>query len=148
MGACKDKDKEVDPENNFAAEFVGNYYTLYIDGQILSEHTWDVERLDNNRLKIAYTQNRSTTISGQNVPILTQKWNLTNVTTTSGDQFSINETVDVEQSSGAALKQKVVGVGTKVINASGVQQINIEMALTNTATGVEEKLPYLEFKKK
>jgi len=148
MGACKDKDKEVDPETNFAAEFVGNYGTLTVNSSVITtEHTWDIGRVNNNQLKIAYTKNISVAVAGSGNLTNWQKLELVGVTTTAGNKFTINETVDVEQQSGGALRQKIEGEGTKVVNSAGVQQINIDLRLTNTATGVATT-EYLEFKKK
>jgi hypothetical protein len=148
MGACKGKDKDVDPENNFAAEFVGNYGTVTINNEvILTEHLWEIGRVDNNKLKIGYTKNITVSVAGSGDLTNWQKLELLSVTTTAANKFTINETVDVQQQSGAVLRQKVEGEGTKVINAAGVAQINIDLKLTNTATGVATT-EYLEFKKK
>jgi hypothetical protein len=146
MGACKDKNKEVDPENNYAAGFVGTYGTPTVNEAVYTEHSWEVARVDNNRLKIAYAKNFSVDIPGQQLTGW-QKFELQNVTVISADKFKINEIVDAEQNNGVTLKQTVEGEGTKVTNGNGVQQINIEIKITATATGVTTT-EYLEFKKK
>ena len=148
MGACKDKDKEVDPENNFAAEFVGNYGTTTINNNvILTDHLWEVSRVNNNQLKIKYTKDITVSVPGSGDFKTLETLELVGVTTTSGNKFMINETVDVQQQNGSVLKKKVEGEGTKTVNASGVQQINIDLKLTDIATGVPIT-EYLEFKKK
>ena len=146
LGSCKDKEKEVEPDVDFATEFSGNYYTYTAEGTGGTEQLWEVSPIAKNQLKIAFTKNVNATVSGETFT-LSQKYNLVNVVANSKDSFTINESVDVEQSNGAVLKQKVEGVGTKVVNSAGVQQINIELKRTNSASGVVTK-EYLEFKKR
>ncbi|WP_221390948.1 hypothetical protein [Dyadobacter sp. NIV53] len=145
MGACKKDDDKVVPEVDFTSEFIGNYKTQTADAVYSADHLWEVTAVSKNKLGIVYTRNVTATISGIPVKVY-QKYALANVTTTAKDSFTINEEVDVEQTGGAALKQKVTGVGTKVTNASGVQQINITLKTTNSSTGVAAE-EYLEFKK-
>ncbi|TDE18161.1 hypothetical protein [Dyadobacter psychrotolerans] len=146
LGSCKNKEKEVEPEVDFATEFSGNYYTYTAETGGGTEQLWEVTPIAKNQLKIAFTKNTNATISGETFT-LSQKYNLINVVATSKDSFTISETANVEQSNGIPLSQKVEGVGTKVINSAGVQQINIELKRTNSASGIVTK-EYLEFKKR
>ena len=146
LGSCKDKEKEVEPDVDFATEFGGNYYTYTAEGNGGTEQLWEVTPIAKNQLKIAFTKNINATISGTTITGW-QKYNLVNVVTTSKDSFTISETANAEQNSGVVLNQKVEGVGTKVTNSAGVQQINIEIKTTNTASGIATK-EYLEFKKR
>lgn len=146
MGACKDKDKDVDPDQDYAQEFVGDYRTLTINNNVIgTEHIWGITRVNNNQLKIAYTKNITVSVPGSEVKSW-QKLELANVVTTESNKFTINEIVDMQSQDGAITKQKLEGQGTKVVNAAGVPQINIDLTLTNTANGVSNT-EYLEFKK-
>lgn len=146
MGACKDKDKDVEPENDLASAFVGNYQTTTIEGRLTTLHSWNVEKVTNDQLQIKYTKNYSGTIQG--FPISGwQEIQLGNVSVTSADRFTVDETVAVKQSAEADLSQKLEGQGSLIVNSSGNKQINIDLKITNSATGVSEESQYLEFKK-
>lgn len=145
MGSCKDDDDKVEPDTDFTSEFVGNYWTKTADAVFAADHTWEVTTLSKNLLGIVYKKNVTATVSG--IPVTAyQNYVLANVVTTAKDSFTINEEVDVDQTGGVALKQKVEGIATKITNASGVQQINITLKTTNSKTGVATE-EYLEFKK-
>lgn len=146
INSCKHSDEVVTPEFDFAPEFAGNYWTITIDGAATTNHEWVVSSLAKNKIGIVYTKQVKVAAAGT-VLTLNQKYNLVNVIPSSAESFTISETVDVEQDNGALLKQKVEGVATKIVNSSGIPQINITLKLTNTETNavVEE---YLEFKKK
>lgn len=146
MGACKDKDKDVEPENDFASGFVGSYQTTTIENGLATNHIWDIQKINNNQLKIIYDRSYTVEIPGETL-VRVHKTELGNVTTTSADRFTINETVTVDQGGGVTRSEKLEGQGTKVLNASGNQQINIDLKITNTGTGTSTQ-PYLEFKKK
>jgi hypothetical protein len=146
MGACKDKDKEVDPERDFAAGFVGEYQTTTIEGSVSTLHTWNVEKVNNNQLKIAYGKDFAVEVPG-GVLSGWQKLELGDVTTTSAERFTIDETVTVEQNAGATFTQRLEGQGTKVISAAGNPQINVDLKITTSTTGVSTS-HYLEFKKR
>ncbi|HEV7382258.1 MAG TPA: hypothetical protein VGN64_20830 [Dyadobacter sp.] len=146
MGACKDKDKDVEPDADFAAGFVGSYQTTTIENGLSTNHVWDVQKVNNNQLKIVYDRSYVVEIPGETL-VRVQKTELGNVTVTSADRFSINETVTVDQGGGVTRTEKLEGQGTRVTNSAGNQQINIDLKITNTATGVSTQ-PYLEFKKK
>lgn len=146
LGSCKDKKEEVTPESDYTSEFIGNYWTNTIDGAASTSQTWEVSSPAKNQLRIIYSKNIEVKAAGTTLTLV-QNYNLVNVQTTAYDSFTINEVVDVEQSNGLPLKQKVEGVSTKVINASGVPQINITLKLTDSATGQSTE-EYLEFKKK
>lgn len=145
MGACKDDKKDPEPEVDHAAGFVGVYATTTV-GTGTSHHEWKVTTEAKNRLSIAYTKKTEISVVGTTLK-LTQEYPLTQVKVTGADSFEINEEVDVKQSTGEPLKQKVAGVGTKIVNANGVPQINITMKLVNSATGASQPDDYLEFKK-
>jgi len=146
LGSCKDKEKEVEPDVDFATEFSGNYFTYTAEGSGGTEQLWEITPISKNQLKMAFTKNFNATISGQTVR-WSNKFNLVKVEVNSQDKFTINEISDVENSLGGTLQFKLEGVGTKVINPAGIQQINIDLQTTNTATGVVTK-EYLEFKKR
>ncbi|QRR01002.1 hypothetical protein [Dyadobacter sandarakinus] len=146
MGACKHDDEAVTPEFDFAPEFTGNYWTTTIDGPTTINHDWVVTPLVKNQLGIVYTKVVKVTAAGT-VLTLNQKYTLVNVVPSTADTFTINETVDVEQDNGVLLRQKVEGVATKIVNGSGIPQINITLKLTNTASNASTE-EYLEFKKK
>ncbi|WP_138479180.1 hypothetical protein [Dyadobacter bucti] len=146
MGSCKDKEKEVEPEVDLAPEFVGNYITTTVDGNTTVHHEWAVTSDTKNKLAIAYIKNVEVSTSGTTLT-LKQEYALANVVPTAEATFKIDEVVDVVQSTGTPLKQKVEGIATKVINSAGVQQLNITLKLTNSSTNVATE-DYLEFKKK
>ena len=146
MGSCKDDDEKVEPDTDFTSEFVGNYSTTTVETVTTTDHTWEVTALSKNKLGIVYKRNVTGSLNG--IPVTAFKnCVLANVVTTSKDSFTINEEVDVDQTGGVAVKQKVAGIGTKVTNAAGVPQINITLKTTNSSTGVATE-EYLEFKKK
>ncbi|GGB78560.1 hypothetical protein [Dyadobacter sediminis] len=146
MGSCKDNKEEVTPESDYTSEFIGNYWTNTIDGPASTRQEWEVSSPAKNQLRIIYSKNIEVKAAGTTLTLV-QNYNLVNVQTTAYDSFTINEVVDVEQSNGKPLKQKVEGVSTKVINASGIPQINITLKLTDSETGASSE-EYLEFKKK
>lgn len=146
MGSCKDKDDKVEPETNFTSDFLGSYWTKTATVNFATDHAWEVTEIAKNQLGILYTKTNNVTISGQQLTG-TQEYTLINVVTTAKNVFTINEVVDVKQSTGQALKQKLEGTGEKVVGANGVPQINITMKMTNVATGAVSE-EYLEFKKK
>ena len=146
MGSCKDKDENVEPEQDFAPEFVGKYETTTVVPNTVFKQTWEVAATDKNKLNIIYIKNTEVAAAGTTLELI-QEYNLVDVKTTNQDVFEISETVDVKQSNGKPLQQKVEGIGTRVVNAAGVPQVNITIKLTETGknTSTEE---YLEFKKK
>jgi hypothetical protein len=145
MGACKDDKKDPEPEVDHASGFVGVYKTTTV-GTGTTNHEWKVTTEAKNQLSIAYTKKTEIAIGGTTLK-LTQEYPLTKVKVTGADSFEINEEVDVTQSNGEALKQKVAGIGTKVVNANGVPQLNITLKLVNSSTGAAQPDEYLEFKK-
>lgn len=146
MGSCKDKNDNVEPETNFTTGFLGSYWTRTANASFATDHAWEVTEIAKNQLGILYTKTNNVTVSGQQFTG-TQEYPLVNVVTTTKDSFTINEVVDVKQSTGQALKQKVEGIGEKIAGTNGVEQINITIKMTNVATGVVSE-EYLEFKKK
>ena len=146
MGSCKDDDdKTPEPDPDFTTEFVGNYATKTADSVSATNHLWEVTAKAKNQLGILYTKNITVTISGLEQTGF-QKYTLINVVPSSKDAFTINEVVDVEQSNGKPLKQKVEGIATKVTNSAGKAQLNITVKLTNAANSAATE-EYLEFKK-
>lgn len=146
MGSCKDKEEEVEPAVDLAPAFVGNYTTTTIDGNTTVYHEWAVTSDTKNKLAIAYIKNVEVSAVGTTLTFK-QEYALANVVPTAEDSFKIDEVVDVVQSTGTPLKQRVEGIATKVINPAGVQQLNITLKLTNSGTNVATE-EYLEFKKK
>jgi len=146
MGACKDKKENVEPETDFAADFAGTYATTTVIPPAKTDFNWVVTQNAKNQLNIVFTKDTEIAASGSTVSLL-QTYKLINVKTTAKDLIELDETVDVEQSNGKPLRQKVQGTGTRVVNAGGVTQINITLKLTDASTNnaIEE---YLEFKKK
>lgn len=147
MGSCKDKNKDVEPEPDFAPEFVGKYETTTVAPSIVTKQAWDVTVKEKNQLNILYNKNTEVKVPGTSIT-LDQEYSLVNVKSTSKDVFEINEVVDVKQSNGKPLQQKVQGIATKVVNASGVVQINITIKTSDPGTGSVALEEYLEFKKK
>ncbi|WAC09271.1 hypothetical protein [Dyadobacter pollutisoli] len=147
MGACKDKNKDVEPEPDFAPEFVGKYETTTVAPSIVTKQAWDVTVKEKNQLNILYNKNTEVKVPGTSIT-LDQEYSLVNVKSTSKDVFEINEIVDVKQSNGKPLQQKVQGIATKVVNAAGVPQINITIKFSDPGTGAVALEEYLEFKKK
>ncbi|MBE9461281.1 hypothetical protein ACFP1I_20845 [Dyadobacter subterraneus] len=144
--SCKDKDKDAVVDPDFAPGFVGSYSTTTIDGITTSVHDWDITSTEKNVLAIKYTKSSKITVSGTIVPLV-QIYTLTAVKATAADSFTIDEVVDVDQTTAVALKQRLLGTATKVTNAAGNAQLNITLEFTNSVTGVKEQV-YLEFKKK
>ncbi|MEO6284227.1 MAG: hypothetical protein ABIN80_01910 [Dyadobacter sp.] len=147
MGSCKDKSKDVEPETDFAPEFVGKYETTTIAPGTVAKQAWDVTVKEKNQLNILYNKSSEVKVAGSSVT-LDQEYSLVNVKTTSKEVFEINEVVDVKQSNGKALQQKVEGIATKTTNAAGVPQINITIKMSDPGTGSVATEEYLEFKKK
>ena len=141
MGACKDKeDDNVEPDIDYAPDFVGNYSTKTIDGPVTSDHSWKITSLGKNKLGILYVKDVNIAIAGSDVD-LTQEYNLVDVKVDGKDSFTINESVDVKQSNEKPLNQLVTGTATKVAGTGGVTQLNITLKLGSTTN------EYLEFKK-
>jgi hypothetical protein len=147
MGSCKDKNKDVEPETDFAPEFVGKYETTTVAPSIVTKQAWDVTVTGKNQLNIVYNKNLEVKVPGTSIT-LDQEYTLVNVKSTSKDIFEINEVVDVKQSNGKPLQQKVEGIATKATSAAGVPQINITIKLSDPGTGSVATEEYLEFKKK
>lgn len=147
MGACKDDKKDPEPEVDYATSFVGVYETTTVEGGVTSRHKWDVSSTEKNQLNIKYTKDSEVVVLGNKIP-LTQEYPLVAVKATAQDTFEINEKVDVTQSIGGALKQRLSGVGNKIVNASGVNQINITVKFSESSSGAGDFDQYLEFKKK
>jgi hypothetical protein len=147
MGSCKDKNKDVEPETDFAPEFVGKYETTTIAPSIVTKQAWDVTVKDKNQLNILYNKNTEVKVAGSSIT-LDQEYSLVDVKSTSKDVFEINEVVDVKQSNGLPLQQKVEGIATKVLNAAGAPQINITIKMSDPGSGSVATEEYLEFKKK
>ncbi|TLU99505.1 hypothetical protein [Dyadobacter luticola] len=146
MGSCKDDDKTVEPEQDYAPEFAGNYETTTVVPNTVFKQSWEATVSEKNKLAIVYIKNTEVTVAGTKVT-LTQEYDLVDVKTSSKDIMEINETVSVKQSNGLPLQQKVQGIGTKVVNSDGKPQINITVKLTDSSTGSSTE-EYLEFKKK
>ncbi|CAG5073059.1 hypothetical protein DYBT9623_04584 [Dyadobacter sp. CECT 9623] len=146
MGACKDKKENVEPETDFAPDFAGVYATTTVIPPSRTDFNWVVTQNAKNQLNIVFTKDTEVSAAGSTISLL-QTYKLINVKTTSKDMIELDETVDVEQSNGKQLRQKVQGTGTRVINKDGIPQINITLKLTDASTNnaIEE---YLEFKKK
>lgn len=147
MGACKDDKKDPEPEVDYAKDIVGVYETTTVEGGVTSNHKWDVASPVKNQLTIKYTKNSEIVVSGTKIP-LTQEYNLVKVNAKAQDTFDINEKVDVTQSIGGALNQRLSGVGTRIVNASGAPQINVTVKFSESSSGAADFEQYLEFKKK
>lgn len=144
--SCKDKDKDAVVDPDFAPGFVGSYSTTTVDGIITTIQDWDITTTEKNILAINYTKNVKVTTSGTTVSFV-QIFPLINVKATAADSFTIDEVVDVQQTTSTTLRQRLQGVATKVTNSSGKEQLNITIDYTNSSTG-EKSESYLEFKKK
>ncbi|MCE7063641.1 hypothetical protein [Dyadobacter sp. CY326] len=146
MGACKDKDDDVAPEVDYAPEYVGAYATTTINGPTTVNEDWTITVLGKNKLAIAYIRTIKIAIAGTSVTVV-QEYPLSDVHSDK-DGFTINETVNVKQSTGEPLKHKVEGVATRVAGASGVAQLNINLKIADPSNGKASYEGYLEFKKK
>ncbi|MCF2487976.1 hypothetical protein [Dyadobacter sp. CY347] len=146
MGSCKDKEDDVEPEIDYAPEYVGSFGTVVVDGPTSTKNDWVITATGKNKLSIYYTRDIHIGIAGTEVDIL-QEYNLIDVKTTK-DSFTINETVDVKQSNNKPLKHTVTGIATKVVNSSGVPQLNTNIKLADPTSGNSSYEGYLEFKKK
>lgn len=144
--SCKDKDKgsEVDPD--YAPGFVGTYSTTTVDGNTTTIQDWDIKATDKNVLAINYNKSIKVSVSGT-VLTAVQIFPLVSVKATAADSFTIDEVVDVQQTTTTTLRQRLQGTATKITNASGVAQLNITIKYTTSSTGATEET-YLEFKKK
>ncbi|SKB43818.1 hypothetical protein [Dyadobacter psychrophilus] len=146
MGSCKDKNDDPEPEVDYAPEYVGSYGTLVVDGPTSVQNDWVITATGKNQLKIVYTRNIHVEIAGAEVDVV-QEYNLVDVKSTK-DSFTINETVDVIQSTGKPLRHLVTGLATKVAGASGEPQLNTNIKLADPSNGKSSYEGYLEFKKK
>lgn len=147
MGACKDDKKDPEPEVDYAKDLVGVYETTTVEGGVSSNHKWEVTTETKNQLSIKYTKNSKVSVPGSTFD-LTQEFPLVAVKATAQDTFEINEKVDVTQSVGGALNVRLSGIGTRIVNGSGVPQINITLKFSESSTGAANVEQYLEFKKK
>ncbi|MCF0070768.1 hypothetical protein LZD49_09810 [Dyadobacter sp. CY261] len=147
MGACKDDKKDPEPEVDYAGSFVGTYETTTVDGGFTSHYKWEVATEAKNQLSVKYTKNTEIIVSGTKVT-LTQEYPMVAVKTTAQDNFEVNEKVDVTQSTGAALNVRLSGIGSRIVNTSGVQQINITLKSSEASTNLPDEEVYLELKKK
>ena len=147
MGACKDDKKDPEPEVDYAKDMVGVYETTTVEAGVTSHHKWDVTTEAKNQLSIKYVKVSEIILSGTRIPI-TQEYPLVAVKATAQDTFEINEKVDVTQTIGGALNQRLSGIGSRVVNAGGVPQINITIKFSESSSGVNDFEQYLEFKKK
>ena len=134
MGSCKDKEKEVEPDLDFATEFAGNYWTKTAFDNYETDETWEITAVGKNQISILYNKDIFVNIPGNPITSWT-KYTLANIATTSKDSFTINEIVDVQQKDGKALKLKVEGVVTKALNSAGVEQLDVTLKTTDVATG-------------
>ncbi|MCF2497951.1 hypothetical protein [Dyadobacter chenhuakuii] len=146
MGSCKDKEDDVEPEVDYAPEYVGSYGTLVVDGPTSVQNGWVISATGKNQLAIVYTRNIHVEIAGTEVDVV-QEYNLKDVKTTK-DSFTINETVDVKQDNGKPLRHVVTGIATRAAGASGVAQLNTNIKLADPDNGKTSYEGYLEFKKK
>ncbi|MCF0057203.1 hypothetical protein [Dyadobacter sp. CY356] len=144
--SCKDKDKDATVDPDFAQGFVGSYTTTTIDGNVTTVQDWDITSTEKNVLAINYTKNVKVTASGTSVTFV-QIFPLVDVKATAADSFTIDEVVDVQQTTSTTLRQRLQGVATKVTNAAGNAQLNITIDYTTASNG-EKSEAYLEFKKK
>lgn len=147
MGACKDDKKDPEPEVDYAPGFVGVYQTMTVDGGFVGSHNWEVTAESKNQLSIKYTKVTEINVSGTKIT-LTQEYPLAAVKTTGQDTFEIDEKVAVKQSTGEALNQRISGIATKIVNGSGVPQINVTLKFSESSSGATDAEQYLEFKKK
>lgn len=144
--SCKDKDKDAEVDPDYAPGFVGSYTTTTIDGNETTFQDWDITNTDKNLLAINYTKTTRVAASGTTVSFV-QIYPLIEVKVTAEDSFTIDEVVDVQQTTTPALRQRLEGTATKVTNSAGNAQLDITIKYTNSATG-ESNEKYLEFKKK
>lgn len=144
--SCKDKDKDADVDPDYAPGFIGSYTTSTVDGNITTMQDWDITNTDKNLLAINYTKTTVVAASGTTVTFV-QIYPLIDVKVTAEDSFTIDEVVDVQQTTTPALRQRLEGTATKVTNATGIAQLDITIKYTNSATAASEE-KYLEFKKK
>ena len=147
MGACKDDKKDPEPETDYATSFVGVYETTTVEGGITTSYKWDISTETKNQLSIKYTKQTKITVSGTTIN-LTQEYPMVAVKTTAQDNFEVNEKVNVTQSTGEALNVRLSGIGSRIVNGSGIQQINITLKTSEASTGAPNEEVYLEFKKK
>ena len=144
--SCKDKDNDSTPEPDYAPEFAGAYSTTTVVGNTTTVQDWVVTNTDKNILAIDYTKSIKVNTSGTTLTAV-QIRKLKDVKVTSADSFTINEVVDVEQTTTGSLTQKLEGTATKISNAAGTPQINVTIKFTSSGGSAPEE-EYLEFKKK
>ncbi|SDE10258.1 hypothetical protein SAMN04487996_103350 [Dyadobacter soli] len=147
MGACKDDKKDPEPEVDYAKDLVGVYETTTVEAGVSSNHKWEVTTEVKNQLNIKYTKNSKVSVPGSTFDV-TQEFPLVAVKATAQDTFEINEKVDVTQNVGGALNVRLSGIGSRVVNGSGVPQINITLKFSESSAGAANVEQYLEFKKK
>lgn len=144
--SCKDKDKDAVVDPDFAPGFVGSYTTSTVDGNTTTVQDWDITTTEKNILAINYTKSIKVAVSGTVITAV-QIFPLVSVKATAADSFTIDEVVDVQQTTSTTLRQRLQGVATKVTNAAGKAQLNITLDYTTSSTGAKEEA-YLEFKQK
>lgn len=144
--SCKDKDKDAAVDPDFAPGFVGSYSTTTVNDITTTVQDWDITTTEKNVLAINYTKSIKVAVSGTIITAV-QIFPLVSVKATAADSFTIDEVVDVQQTTATTLRQRLQGVATKVTNAAGNTQLNITIDYTTSSTGKKEEA-YLEFKKK
>lgn len=144
--SCKDKDKDSTVEPDYAPEFVGIYTTTTVNGIETTVQEWDITNTDKNVLAINYTKSIKVSTSGTTLTAV-QIWKIKDAKVTAADSFTLDEVIDVEQTTPGKLTQKLQGTAMKVTNAAGVNQLNITIKFTNAGDSKVTE-DYLEFKKK
>lgn len=141
--SCK-KDEEVEPDQDLAADFVGNYFTATANDTYNTNEDWVVKRLDNNLLEIDYKV--VTNYSKPQPLTLTYVYTLKNVVVNNATTFTVNESADVDKN-GVAARAKVEGTGVKS-SSGGLAKIGITFKITDLPGNMVTTREYLEFKKK
>jgi len=144
--SCKDKDKEAGVDPDYAPGFVGSYSTTTVDGNETTIQNWDITNTDKNLLAINYTKTTRLAAAGTTVDIV-QIYPLVDVKVNGEDTFTINEVVDVQQTTSKPLRQRVEGEAKKTTNSAGNAQLDITIKYTDSSSGASYE-KYLEFKKK
>ncbi|HEV7348585.1 hypothetical protein [Telluribacter sp.] len=140
---CKESAPAPDPD--FAANFVGEYWTITTDGNSSTNQTWVVTSRD-KRLNITYTINYLFKSQGKEIRS-TDVYTLKDVLVLNPTAFKIDQQADLNED-GKVKVRRVEGEAIKSTKPDGSEVIGITFKFTDQGSTTSVTTDYLEFKKK
>ncbi|TDB65896.1 hypothetical protein [Arundinibacter roseus] len=139
------KDKEPEPEPNYAADFVGEYWTNTADGGNSTAQTWVITE-SNNLLNITYTIDYTFRNQGKELRSK-EVYTLKDIQVLNPVSFKIAQDAAVNED-GNLKTRRVEGEGVKSTKADGTVVIGITLKFTEPGASSSTSTDYLEFKKR